>query len=152
MAWLWESEKALNSTIITLYWKQWHQADEIMNSRVSNTDQAALKGPRVWAAQGRDWFDHEEALYLHSLEISLGKNILKVFQVLSPICLSLYRVNFWQSSPTNALGNPSCATEDWALWDYAHSFQRTGLKELGSYLHRVWLASVDRSGSGAGIL
>lgn len=54
MAWLWESEKELNSTIITLYWKQWHQTDEIMNSSVSNTDQAALKEPGVWAAQGRD--------------------------------------------------------------------------------------------------
>lgn len=54
MAQLRESEKGLNSTIITLYWKQWHQADAVMNSSVSITDQAALKGPRAWAAQGRD--------------------------------------------------------------------------------------------------
>lgn len=54
MAGLWESEKEHNSTIIILYWKQWHQTDEIMNSSVSNTDRAALKGAGGWAAQGRD--------------------------------------------------------------------------------------------------
>lgn len=98
MAWLWESEKELNSTIITLYWKQWHQTDEIMNSSVSNTDQAALKGPGVWAAQGKEWFDHEEALYLHPLGEFFGQEHCKSFPVFSPIWKDAHNVSLWRLS------------------------------------------------------
>lgn len=49
IAWLGKSEKELNSTIITLYWKQWHQADEIMNFHVADTGlRPPLEKACVW--------------------------------------------------------------------------------------------------------
>lgn len=159
MAGLWESEKEHNSTIIILYWKQWHQTDEIMNSSVSNTDRAALKGAGGWAAQGRDWFGHEEALYLHPLEISLGENILKVFSVLSPTWKDSHNVSLGRtlfsnhvnllrpSSLTHALGNLLICHWELSL----PGIVLIVFKGLGSHLHRVCLASVSRCGSVAGI-
>lgn len=153
MAWLWESEKELDSTIIRLYWKQWHQTDEIMNSSVSNPDQAALKGPGVWAAQGRDWFDHEEALYLHPLELSLGKNIVKVFQYLLPFGkLFHYEDSVFASHELLTKFSSQCPWESPHMSPRSESPWNCAYKGLGSDLHRVWLASVGRSGSVAGIL